>query len=260
MEQPQIEYTKKARHGHGNNVVNEDNIRQVAGCLPIDLVNKRILLISSSKHKGRFVIPKGGWEEDETQAQAAVRETWEEAGIKGRILRQLGVFEEATKKQVKAHHWVFEMEIQEVCKKFPEKKKRERRWFTYEEALQVVQQQYIKDALQLSRLNPSPNNMLRTEIPPIETKMGNLNIQETKLPPSSTMPPISQEQIQKEKEKLEQEKLKIQKEKLYLEEQKKHLEKEKHLLQEQQTPPAPSPEKNERHHIIPSSIKAFFKK
>jgi diphosphoinositol-polyphosphate diphosphatase len=57
-----------------------------------------------------------------------LRETWEEAGLKGRITRHLGVFEEATKKQIKGHHWIFEMQIDEVCKKFPEKKKRERRW------------------------------------------------------------------------------------------------------------------------------------
>lgn len=52
----QIEYTKKARHGHGQDVVNEDNIRQVAGCLPIDPVNKRFLLVSSRKKEGAWVM------------------------------------------------------------------------------------------------------------------------------------------------------------------------------------------------------------
>ncbi|KAI8098617.1 NUDIX hydrolase domain-like protein [Halteromyces radiatus] len=156
MEQPSIEYTKKARHGHAQDVVDDNNIRQVAGCLPIDPINKKFLLITSSnKNNDNWVLPKGGWEEDETQAQAALRETWEEAGIKGRITRQLGVFEEATKKQIKAHHWIFELEIDEVCKKFPEKKKRERRWYTFEEALLVVKGQYMKDAITLSSLNPS---------------------------------------------------------------------------------------------------------
>ncbi|KAI8335798.1 NUDIX hydrolase domain-like protein [Chlamydoabsidia padenii] len=155
-QQTTIEYTKKARHGHNSDMVDENNIRQVAGCLPIDPINKRILLISSSnKNKDNWVIPKGGWEDDETQAQAALRETWEEAGIKGRITRPLGVFEEATKKQIKGHHWIFELEIDEVCKKFPEKKKRERRWYTYDEALMVVKGQYMRDAIMLSSLNPA---------------------------------------------------------------------------------------------------------
>lgn len=52
----QIEYTKKARHGHGQDVVDENNIRQVAGCLPIDPVNKRFLLVSSRKNPGAWVI------------------------------------------------------------------------------------------------------------------------------------------------------------------------------------------------------------
>ncbi|KAI8369428.1 NUDIX hydrolase domain-like protein [Radiomyces spectabilis] len=150
----EIEYTKKARHGHGQDVLDENNVRQVAGCLPIDTVNRRFMLISSSKVKGKWVLPKGGWESNESQAHAALRETWEEAGLKGRITRQLGVFAEKTKYGVKAHHWIFEMEIKEVAKKFPEKKKRERRWFTYEEALVVVRAPFLLEAIRMSSLNP----------------------------------------------------------------------------------------------------------
>lgn len=51
-----IQYTKKARHGHGKDVVDEHNIRQVAGCLPIDPLNQRFLLVSSRKNPGAWVI------------------------------------------------------------------------------------------------------------------------------------------------------------------------------------------------------------
>lgn len=51
-----IEYTKKARHGHNNDVTDVNNIRQVAGCLPIDPYSKRFLLISSSKNPEQWVI------------------------------------------------------------------------------------------------------------------------------------------------------------------------------------------------------------
>ncbi|KAI8348470.1 NUDIX hydrolase domain-like protein [Choanephora cucurbitarum] len=152
------DYNKKSkRHGHGKDVVDPNNVRQVAGCLPIDSRNKRVLLISSRKIEGAWVLPKGGWEADETQKHAAQRETWEEAGVKGTIHRHLGVFEERThkKKRLKAHHWIFEMEIEEIAKKFPEKKKRERRWFTLEESLQVTKDHpYIQEALMKSSLNP----------------------------------------------------------------------------------------------------------
>ncbi|KAI8988741.1 NUDIX hydrolase domain-like protein [Pilobolus umbonatus] len=150
-------YSKKSRHGHGKDVVDDNNIRQVAGCIPLDMINKRILLISSRKKKNAWVLPKGGWEHDETQKHAAQRETWEEAGIKGTITHCLGVFEERTpkKNKLKAHHWIFEMEIEEVAKKFPERKKRERRWFTFEEALIATQHHpYIQQAISQCSLNP----------------------------------------------------------------------------------------------------------
>lgn len=47
------------------------------------------------------------------------------------------------------------MEIDEIKKKFPERKKRDRRWFTYEEALTATQNNsYIQDALRLSSISP----------------------------------------------------------------------------------------------------------
>jgi 8-oxo-dGTP pyrophosphatase MutT (NUDIX family) len=152
------DFSKKSRHGHGQDVIDANNVRQVAGCIPLDLVNRRVLLISSRKNKDAWVLPKGGWEQDETQKHAAQRETWEEAGIKGTITKNLGVFEERTnkKRHLKAHHWIFEMQIDEVAKKFPEKKKRERRWFTFEESLIATQgHRYIQEALLQSSLNPA---------------------------------------------------------------------------------------------------------
>ncbi|KAG2208141.1 hypothetical protein INT47_010503 [Mucor saturninus] len=152
------DFSKKSRHGHGQDVVDQNNIRQVAGCIPLDLKNERVLLITSRKNKNAWVLPKGGWEQDETQKHAAQRETWEEAGIKGTITRDLGVFEERTnkKRHLKAHHWIFEMQIDEVAKKFPEKKKRERRWFSFEESLIATQDhRYIQQAIIQSSLNPA---------------------------------------------------------------------------------------------------------
>ncbi|OBZ83115.1 Diphosphoinositol polyphosphate phosphohydrolase aps1 [Choanephora cucurbitarum] len=150
-----ITYSMTPRQGHACDVYDENNIRQVAGCLPIDPINKRFLLVTSSSNPNVWVIPKGGWEQGETQQQAAMRETWEEAGVKGKITRHVGVFAEKTKAGVKAHHWIYEMEIREVCKKFPEQKKRERRWFTYDEAMVVVKAHYIHDALAMSSLCPT---------------------------------------------------------------------------------------------------------
>lgn len=49
-------------------------------CVPIR--DKSILLISSHHSQEEWVLPKGGWENDETAEQAAKRETFEEAGVR----------------------------------------------------------------------------------------------------------------------------------------------------------------------------------
>jgi diphosphoinositol-polyphosphate diphosphatase len=49
--------------------------------------------VSSSKYPERWIVPGGGVEQDETNAETAVRELLEEAGVVGRLGRCLGVFE-----------------------------------------------------------------------------------------------------------------------------------------------------------------------
>lgn len=49
-------HKKSKRHGHGQDVTDVNNVRQVAGCLPLDLATRRVLLISSRKNKDAWVI------------------------------------------------------------------------------------------------------------------------------------------------------------------------------------------------------------
>eukprot|EP00903_Cladosiphon_okamuranus_P009624 g9160.t1 len=56
----------------------DGDTRLVAGCLPIT-PDGRLVLIGSVKHTD-WILPKGGWDTDETAAEAAVREAYEEAG------------------------------------------------------------------------------------------------------------------------------------------------------------------------------------
>lgn len=43
--------------------------------------DQSFLLVSSHNTKDKWVLPKGGWEVDETVEEAAKRETFEEAGV-----------------------------------------------------------------------------------------------------------------------------------------------------------------------------------
>lgn len=64
--------------------------RKIAGCIPIkhleDSKRTSVLLISSRKHHGQLVFPKGGVKNNETAKEAALRESFEEAGLRGDII------------------------------------------------------------------------------------------------------------------------------------------------------------------------------
>lgn len=47
---------KQKRHGHDNDVYDANQVRQIAGCLPVDIKNRRILLISSRKNDDKWVL------------------------------------------------------------------------------------------------------------------------------------------------------------------------------------------------------------
>lgn len=81
-------FRKNSRQGRQNQRWKqpEGTIRQVTGCIPI-LQNSQILLVSASRKKD-WILPKGGWEKDETMAESAIRETYEEAGVTGKLRAQ----------------------------------------------------------------------------------------------------------------------------------------------------------------------------
>mmetsp|Transcript_18003 Transcript_18003/g.20818 ORF Transcript_18003/g.20818 Transcript_18003/m.20818 type:complete len:494 (+) Transcript_18003:423-1904(+) len=58
-------------------------LRLTTGCVPI-MNDGKILLVSSSR-KGEWILPKGGWESDESLQGSAMREAYEEGGILGVI-------------------------------------------------------------------------------------------------------------------------------------------------------------------------------
>lgn len=116
----------------------------VAGVVPLSADKSRILLVQSSRRNG-WVLPKGGWEKDEkTASAAAAREAWEEAGIIVRVDKDLGHIPDTrptsavTKNAPKASYQFFEVTVTEEKGDWPEKSKRDRRWFTFSQAAQLL--------------------------------------------------------------------------------------------------------------------------
>lgn len=127
------------------------------------------------KHKkgGNFIIPKGGIEFDELRykkmacktpqnfedipgvtycfREGALRETWEEAGVKGKVTKDLGFFyytdssntnenyqawvNRKPKKFTKSIEYYYQMEVDEVCTSWPEEDKRIQKWVDLDQAV-----------------------------------------------------------------------------------------------------------------------------
>jgi len=73
--------------------------RLTAGCVPI-MTNGLVLLVASSR-KNEWILPKGGWESDETCEISALREAFEEGGVLGTLGSKLPDVEYETRKSKK---------------------------------------------------------------------------------------------------------------------------------------------------------------
>ncbi|PLW44593.1 hypothetical protein PCASD_05156 [Puccinia coronata f. sp. avenae] len=121
-----------------------------------DHVQPRVeyLIVSSRKHPASWVLPKGGVEANEISdhGSAALREAWEEGGIRGKVVDRL---HEST--DPKAHRavtklkifipraeysfWLIRVDEDQMgldSASWPEKHERERRWVGREEAIELV--------------------------------------------------------------------------------------------------------------------------
>ncbi|MEJ1281205.1 nudix (nucleoside diphosphate linked moiety X)-type motif 10 [Cricetulus griseus] len=98
-----------------------------------------VLLVSSSRYPDRWIVPGGGMEPEEEPDGAAVREVYEEAGVKGKLGRLLGVFEQ---NQDRKHRtYVFVLTVTELLEDWEDSVSigRKREWFKIEDAIKVLQ-------------------------------------------------------------------------------------------------------------------------
>eukprot|EP01006_Ploeotia_vitrea_P028763 TRINITY_DN61399_c1_g1_i2.p2 TRINITY_DN61399_c1_g1~~TRINITY_DN61399_c1_g1_i2.p2 ORF type:complete len:191 (+),score=76.65 TRINITY_DN61399_c1_g1_i2:218-790(+) len=86
-----------------------------------------------------WILPKGGWEEDEPLAEhAAQREAWEEGGVLGGVLCKLGEMDFASRKGNPCRMHGFLLLVHEAVEEYPERLERKRRWFDVDEALKAL--------------------------------------------------------------------------------------------------------------------------
>ena len=117
--------------------------RQVAA-LPLRLAKDGAIeiLLVTSRDTGRWIIPKGWTSKRIKDCKAAAREAREEAGVKGKILRDaIGTYRYIKRElgngsliEVR----VFLLKVSKRCKRWPEKRERRRAWFDIEAAASKV--------------------------------------------------------------------------------------------------------------------------
>ena len=112
--------------------------------VPIRVRQRRleVALVTSSGGK-RWILPKGFVADGESPAESARRETLEEAGLIGRVLRPaLGryAYEKGKARLVVA---VFVMRVTEVLDAWDEDDRRRRRWFELDDAARRVEDEEL---------------------------------------------------------------------------------------------------------------------
>jgi 8-oxo-dGTP pyrophosphatase MutT (NUDIX family) len=115
------------------------------------------VLLLTSRGTGRWVIPKGWRMRDRTPAETALREAYEEAGIKGLLwsARPVGSYryvknDERFTGEILVR--VFVMVVQEQKKNWPEREERRTRWVTLRRAASLVAE---RDLAKLLRTMPA---------------------------------------------------------------------------------------------------------
>lgn len=123
----------------------EDGHRLIAGCIPFKCKSSgegedenaseeivEVLMINSNSGPG-LLFPKGGWENDETVEDAAIREAMEEAGVRGELVHFLGDYKFKSKTLQDEYSpeglckaAMFALLVKEELDSWPEQSRRER--------------------------------------------------------------------------------------------------------------------------------------
>ncbi|PKU47254.1 diphosphoinositol polyphosphate phosphohydrolase 2 isoform x2 [Limosa lapponica baueri] len=118
-----------------------------------------VLLVSSSRYPDQWIVPGGGMEPEEEPGGAAVREVYEEAGVKGKLGRLLGIFENQDRKH---RTYVYVLTVTEILEDWEDSVNigRKREWFKVEDAIKVLQchKPVHAEYLEKLKLSCSPTN------------------------------------------------------------------------------------------------------
>ena len=111
------------------------------------------LLLVTSRDTGRWIVPKGWIEDGEDGAAAAVRETWEEAGLIGEVLpdNPVGHYRYLKLRPRRGDTIcdvdVYLLKLIEQRDQWPERDERRRKWFPVATAIGLIGEDGLKDVI-----------------------------------------------------------------------------------------------------------------
>ena len=107
--------------------------------------------IVTSRRSGRWIIPKGWPMDGETPTDAAAKEAFEEAGVKGKIgSRPVGVFsyyKVRSEDELPCIAVVYPLRVKKVLRKWPEKKEQERKWLSRKKAAALISDPELREII-----------------------------------------------------------------------------------------------------------------
>lgn len=127
--------------------------RQVAAVVVRGTGDSLEMLLITSRDTGRWIVPKGWVERGEDGAEAALRETWEEAGLIGEVFSDVPVgYYRYVKHRPRRGNALCEVEVYlvrviEQKDQWPEKGQRRRKWFPVAAAISLVSEIELKDVI-----------------------------------------------------------------------------------------------------------------
>jgi diphosphoinositol-polyphosphate diphosphatase len=124
-------------------------------------------MVTSSRNSDQWIFPGGGLEPEETPTMAAMREVTEEAGVRGRLDRCLGTFENQERKHRTA---VYVMIVTEELAEWDDARNigRKRKWFSLDEAMEILAAHkpshlnYLSNLKAKSKMNHETDNGAET--------------------------------------------------------------------------------------------------
>lgn len=119
-------------------------VKRVRQAAVIAVKNGRVCLITTSSGK-RWLVPKGNRQAGCDLRETAAREAWEEAGLVGSVTEEpLGSYQ-FVKLGCLHEVIVYRMRVREAKRKWPERRKRRRRWLRPVKASERIEHAQLRE-------------------------------------------------------------------------------------------------------------------